>query len=186
MKKLLALFLVTAMLLAGAGVALAQNQGGMQQGGNTLNIPPAPPRPQPNMQYGNTARAALIAEGLSQASQGNARLYISEDNIITVKVYLTQDASPYDMAGTMANLTYMLASLYSLTEKPNCDIVLKVYDASNNLIIDARFNNAKNAFDYFNVPEGVKPSEQQPGTQQPGIQQPGYNQPGYSGSYPMR
>jgi hypothetical protein len=180
MKRLLTLVLIVAVLLAGAGLALAQYQGSMPQGGagegNTLNIPPAPPRPQPNMQYGNTARAALISEGLSQASQGNARLYISEDNVITVKVYLTQDASPYDMAGTMANLTYMLASCYSLTEKPNSDIVLKVYDTSNNLIIDARFNNAKNAFDYFNVPEEAQAS---PGGQA-GMQQPG------TGRVPMR
>ncbi len=180
MKKLLALVLIAAVLLAGAGLALAQYQGGTQQGGtnggNTLNIPPAPPKPQPNMQYGNTARAALIAEGLSEASQGNARLYISEDKVITAKVYLTQDASPYDIAGTMANLTYMLASLYSLTEKPNCDIVLKVYDTSNNLIIDARFNNANNAFDYFNVSEEAQAI---PGSQA-GMQQPG------TGRVPMR
>jgi hypothetical protein len=171
--------------MAGAGLALAQGgaqQGGAQQGGNTLNIPPAPPKPQPNMQYGNTARAALIAEGLSDAAQGNARLYISEDKAINVKVNLIQDASPYDLAPTMANLTYMLASLYSLTEKPNSDIVLKVYDTSHNLIIDAKFNTAKNAFDYFNVPEGTAPPQQQPGMRQPGMGR----QPGYGGQYPMQ
>ncbi len=158
MRKLLVLVLIAVLLVSGAG--LAQAQGGTPQGGatggNTLNIPPAPPRPQPNMQYGNTARAALIGEGLSEASQGNARVYIREGNSVGVDVYLIQDASPYDLAGTMANLTYMLASLYSLTEKPNSDIMLKVYDTSGNVIIDAKFNNAKNAFDYFNVPEEVQ------------------------------
>ncbi len=161
MKRLLALVLIVAMLLAGAGVAMAQYQGSMQQqggasGGNALNLPPPPPRPQPNMQYGNTARAALIAEGLTEASQGSARIHVNEENVITVKVNLAQDASPYEIAGSMANLTYMMAGVYCLTEKPDCDIVTKVYDTSNNLIIDARFNTAKNAFDYFNVPEGAQ------------------------------
>ncbi len=179
MKRLLALVLIVAMLLAGAGVALAQYQGGMQQGGpaggNALNLPPPPEKPRPNMQYGNTARAAIIAEGLSQASQGNANVYITENDAINVKVVLLQEGNPYDMAPTMANLTYMLVSLYSLTEKPNSDIVLKVYDTSNNLIIDARFNTVKNAFDYFTVPETAAPSRQQPVARQPGYgAQPGY------------
>lgn len=154
MKKLISIVLIVAILLASVGLAMAQQYQGGTQG--NLKIPSAPPKPQPNMLYGNTARAAIIAEGLSEASDGNAKVYISEDNVITAKVYLTQDASPYDIAGTMANFTYMLASLYSLTEKPNSDIVLKVYDTSGNVIIDAKFNNAKNAFDYFNVPEGIK------------------------------
>ncbi len=164
MKRLLALVLIGA-FIASAGLAVAQYQGGVQQGGaagtGTLNIPPAPPKPKPNMQYGNTARAALIAEGLTQASQGNAQLYIAENDVIAVDVYLKQDASPYDMAGTMANLTYVLASLYSLTEKPDSDIVMNVYDTSNNVIIDARFNTAKNAFDYFKVPEASPAGTQQ-------------------------
>jgi hypothetical protein len=150
MKKLLALVLIASMLLGGMGMAMAQSS---TQG--SLNIPPPPPKPQPNMQYGNTARAALIAEGLSQASDGNARLYISEDSAITTKVYLTKDVSPYDIVGTMANLTYMLASLYSLTENSDSDILLKVYDTSDKLIMDAKFNTAKNAFDYFKVPEST-------------------------------
>jgi len=188
MKRTLALVLIVAMLLAGAGTAMAQYQGSPQQGGaaggNALNLPPPPPKPQPNMQYGNTARAALIAEGLTEASQGNARIHVNEENIITVKVNLAQDASPYEIAGSMANLTYMMAGIYCLTEKPSCDIVTKVYDTSNNLIIDAKFNTAKNAFDYFNVPEAARvaptgqPPMQQPGMQQPGMQQPGMQQPG--------
>jgi hypothetical protein len=150
MKKLLALVLIASMLLGGMGMAMAQSS---TQG--SLNIPPPPPKPQPNIQYGNTARAALIAEGLSQASDGNARLYISEDSAITTEVYLTKDMNPYEIVGTMANLTYMLASLYSLTEKPDSDILLKVYDTSDKLIMDAKFNTAKNAFDYFKVPESM-------------------------------
>lgn len=192
MKRLLALVLIVAMLLAGASVALAQ---GGSSGGNALNLPPPPEKPQPNMQYGNTARADLIGEGLSQASGGNANVYVTENDAINVKVVLLQDGNPYQMAPTMANLTYMLVSLYSLTEKPNSDVVMKVYDTSNNLIIDSRFNTAKNAFDYFTIPEGAAT---QPGAQ-PGMQQPGMGrqpqvgrqplmggQPGYGGSYPMR
>jgi hypothetical protein len=158
MKTIISVILVAAILLAGIGVAGAQQyQGSAQPGsagnGNTLKIPPAPPRPKPNMEYGNTARAAIIAEQLSKAAEGNAKVYISEDKAITVKVYLFKEASPYDIAGTMANFTYMLFDLYSMNEKAGCDIVLKVYDTSGNVIIDAKFNGAKNAFDYFNLPE---------------------------------
>ncbi len=190
MRKVITLVLIAA-FMASAGTALAQYQGSTQQGaapgGNTLNIPPPPPKPQPDMKYGNTARAALIGEGLSGASQGNARLYIEENNAIAVSVYLAQEASPYDLAPTMANLTYMLASLYSLTEKPNSDIVLKVYDTSNNVIIDARFNTAKNAFDYFNVPEGAAPPAQPATGAQPGTRQPVTGrQPGYGSQYPVQ
>ncbi len=216
MKKMIGLLLVVAMLVACIGVAMAQQyqnpQGGMQTGDQTgaqtgassdkLVIPPAPPKAVANMSYGNTARAAIIGERMSDASQGNANVFINEGNIITADVYLNKDASPYDIAGTMANFTYMLADLYSMTDKAKSDIALKVYDTSGNVIIDAKFNNAKNAFDYFNVPEsatptqqpvapqpgisaGISPGMQQPGMQQPGMQRPGMQQPGCTCSNPV-
>jgi hypothetical protein len=144
MKKAVCFFVFV--LLAGSCVATAQQAANY---GKELNIPPPPPKPKPDMQYGNTARAAIVAERLTEAAQGNAVVHIDEGCVITVEVYLKQDASPYDMAGTMANLTYMLADMYSMTDKANCDIALKVYDTSNSLIIDAKFNVAKNAFEYF-------------------------------------
>ena len=208
MKKMIGLLLVVAMLVACIGVAMAQQyqnpQGGMQTGDQTgassgqLVIPPAPPKSQPDMTYGNTARAAIIGERMTDASQGNAKVVINEDGVITASVYLNKDASAYDIAGTMANFTYMLADLYTMTEKPNADIALKVYDTSGAVIIDAKFNNAKNAFDYFNVPESATPTtqpvRQQPVTRQPGMQQPvrqpvtrqpGMQQPGM-GQMPMQ
>ncbi len=146
MKK--AICILVFVLLAGSCVAMAQQIQGTQDG-KALNIPPPPPKSKPDMQYGNTARAAIIAERLTEAAQGNAAVHINEDCIITVEVYLKQDASPYDIAGTMANLTYMLADMYSLTDRADCDIALKVYDTSKNLIIDAKLNVARNAFEYF-------------------------------------
>ncbi len=183
MKRLISVALIAVILLAGIGVAAAQYQGGMQQGGGqqggaqTLNIPPAPEKAKANMQYGNTARAAIIGERLSDAAEDNANVYITENADVTASVYLQKDASPYDIAGTMANLTYMIADLYgTMTEKSNSNILLKVYDASNNVIIDAKFNTAKNAFDYFNVPEGAAPSQRQ---QQPAARQPAAGQQQY-------
>ncbi len=187
MKRLISVALIAVILLAGIGVAAAQYQGGMQQGGGqqggaqTLTIPPAPEKAKADMQYGNTARSAIIGERLSDAAEGNANVYISEGSAVTASVYLQKDASPYDLAGTMANLTYMIADLYStMTEKGDSDILLKVYDTSNNVIIDAKFNAAKNAFDYFNVPEGAAPSQQQrqpaAGQQQYGAQPYGMGQ----------
>ena len=205
MKKMIGLLLVVAMLVACIGVAMAQQyqgqqyqepQGGMQTGDQNggassgqLVIPPAPPKAQPDMEYGNTARAAIIGERMTDASQGNAKVVINEGNIITASVYLNKDASPYDIAGTMANFTYMLADLYTMTDKSSSDIALKVYDTSGKIIIDAKFDNAKNAFDYFNVPEGAAPTAQpvtrQPVARQPGMQQPGMQRPGM-GQMPMQ
>jgi len=182
MKRLISVALIAVILLAGIGVAAAQYQGGMQQGGaQTLTIPPAPEKAKADMQYGNTARSAIIGERLSDAAEGNANVYIGEGSAVTASVYLQKDASPYDLAGTMANLTYMIADLYgTMTEKGDSDILLKVYDTSNNVIIDAKFNTAKNAFDYFNVPEGAAPSQQQlppaAGQQQYGAQPYGMGQ----------
>lgn len=144
-----------------------------------LNIPPAPQKATPNMQYGNTERAALIAEQLSQASQGNANVYLSEspqDRSITASVYMKTDGDPYSLSGTMANLTYMLSSIYGITELKGADIFLKVYDSQGQLITDAKFSDAKNAFEYYEVPQAARPV--QPAYPQPGVQQPGYGQPG--------
>jgi hypothetical protein len=168
MKRLISLALIFALLLAGVGVSVAQQyqggqqyQGSTQQGGErTLNIPPAPPKSEPNMEYGNTARAAAIGERLSNAAEGNARVYIKEDGAVTVNIYLLQEADPYDLAGTMANFTYMIADLYgTITEKTNSDILLKVYNTSNSLIIDAKFSIPKNAFAYFKVSDAPKPRQ---------------------------
>lgn len=186
MKRLISVALIAVILLAGIGVAAAQYQGGMQPGGGqqggaqTLNIPPAPEKAKADMQYGNTARAAIIGERLSQAAEGNANVFITENDAVTASVYLQKDASPYDLAGTMANLTYMLADLYStMTEKGDSNILLKVYDTSNSAIIDAQFNTAKNAFDYFDVKENAAASQQQQpaaGQQQYGTQPYGMGQ----------
>ena len=181
-KKIICLLLVAAVLLGYTGFALAQQGSGSS---SQLNIPPAPPKPTPNMDYGNTARAAIIGERMTDASQGNADVYIDEGaSDITVKLNLNKDASPYDIAGTMANFTYMLADLYSMTDKAKDNINLKVYDTAGKVIIDARFNTAKNAFDYFNVPKDAMPSQQQPAQQQPGYgRAPGYGgTPGYGGA----
>jgi len=181
MKRLISVALIAVILLAGIGVAAAQYQGGMQQGGaQTLTIPPAPAKAKADMQYGNTARSAIIGERLSDAAEGNANVYIGEGSAVHRSVY-SEGRDPYDLAGTMANLTYMIADLYgTMTEKGDSDILLKVYDTSNNVIIDAKFNTAKNAFDYFNVPEGAAPSQQQrqpaAGQQQYGAQPYGMGQ----------
>src|SRR5271157_5908419 len=191
MKKMISLVLVVVLLVAGIGITMAQQYGGGTQGGdrsngNTLNLPSPPPKP--NMDYGNSARAAIVGERMTDASQGNAKVVINEGNVITANVYLNKDASAYDIANTMANFTYMLVDLYSLTEKANTDIVLKVYDTSKNVIIDAKFSTSKNAFDYFNIPEVAsatptapvgQPGRMQPGGMQPGGMQPGGMQPGY-------
>ena len=183
MKKLISVALIAVFLLAGIGVAIAQQD--MVQ---ATNLPPAPEKTTPDMQYGNTARAAIIGERLSQESDGNANVYIDEGNVITVSVYLLKDAGSNDLTGTMANFTYMVYDLYStMADKGNTDVLLKVYDTSKNIIIDAKFNAADNAFDYFNVAkqatESQQPSQgtgqystgmqQQPGQQySSGMQQP--------------
>jgi hypothetical protein len=162
MKKVIGLVLVAIVLMMVSATA-QQYAGGAQQGAaqgaKTLKIPPAPPKPKANMDYGNTARAAILGERLSIAAEGNAKVYISEGSAITAEIYLEKQADPYDMAGTMANFTYMLLDIYAITDKANSDILLKVYDPANELIIDARFNNAKNAFDYFKVPETTAPEK---------------------------
>ena len=209
MKKLVCVLLIAAVLVACAGISLAQqSQGGSQAGvpgtsaSGNLNIPSPPPKPQPNMEYGNTNRAAIIGERMTDASQGNAKVVINEGNVITASVYLNKSASASDIAPTMANFTYMLSDIYGLTEMANTDIVLKVYDTSNNVIIDAKFDVAKNAFDYFNAPESTGTSapaqEPQNNVGQPmapqnnggqpmaplPAQQPGFGQqPGYGNQY---
>jgi hypothetical protein len=42
------------------------------------------------------------------SAPGNANVYVSEnpDNTITLNVRLAKSASPYEIAGAMANLTY--------------------------------------------------------------------------------
>ncbi|HTY90899.1 MAG TPA: hypothetical protein VMC84_06945 [Methanocella sp.] len=169
MKKLVSIALIAAMLMACIGMAAAQQ--GMTQ---AQNLPPAPPKATPDMQYGNTARAAIIGERLSNAAEGNANVHIDEGSVITVSIYLLKDAGTNDLAGTMANLTYMIADLYgTMADKTNSKIVLNVYDTSKNMIIDAKFNMAKNDFEYFDVAQDAA-TEQQPaaGMQQTGKQQP--------------
>ncbi len=163
-----------------------------------LNIPPAPQKPVPNSQYGNTDRAAIIGEQLSQSSQGNVNIYISEnpDNTISIDAKLLKPASPYEIAGAMANLTYMIDGIYYLTDRKGNDVLLKVTDPSGNVITTAKFSDAKNAFEYYNVPTSSQQpaapaTGQQPMTgTQPGYQQPGYTQqpaygqqPSYTGGY---
>ena len=101
----------------------------------------------------------------------------------------------------MANLTYMVDGIYYLTERKGNDIVLKVTDPSGNVITNAKFSDAKNAFDYYNVPEAassrsrplpvsslltVSSRRQQPAYgQQPGAgMQPGYPQQPSAGQQP--
>jgi hypothetical protein len=141
-----------------------------------LNIPPAPQKPVPNSQYGNTDRASILGEQLSKSSQGNANVYVSEnpDKTVSLDVKLLQSVSPYQIAPTMANLTYMVDNIYSLTERKGNDVLLKVADPSGNVITQAKFSDAKNAFDYYNIPEAA----QQPAAPAAGPQ-PGYGQPAY-------
>lgn len=142
-----------------------------------LNIPPAPPRPVPNSQYGNTDRAAIIGEQFSKSSQGNANVYVSENGNRTVSldVYLTGSSDPYAIAGAMANLTYAVSAIYYFTDMAGSDILLTVRDTSGNVVTRAKFSDAKNAFEYYDVPEAARAAPQQPGYAQP--QQPSYAQP---------
>ena len=142
-----------------------------------LNIPPAPPRPVPNSQYGNTNRAAIIGEQFSKSSQGNANLYVSENGNRTVSldVYLTGNSDPYAISGAMANLTYAVSAIYYFTDMAGSDILLTVRDTSGNVVTRAKFSDAKNAFEYYDVPEAARVAPQQPGYAQP--QQPSYVQP---------
>jgi hypothetical protein len=98
-----------------------------------------------------------------------------------------KDADPTQLAPVLANLTYALSDVYSVTDMANSDIFLNVYDTSKNSIIQAKFSPSKNAFDYFNIPEAAR-QQQQPQQQQPsygGGQQGGYQtgqqQPAYGG-----
>jgi hypothetical protein len=167
--------------------AVTQPQYGQQPAAQQqLNIPPAPQKPVPNSQYGNTDRAAMLGEQLSKSSQGNANVYVSEnpDKTVSLDVKLTQAISPYEIAPTMANLTYMVDGIYYVTERKGNDILLKVTDPSGNVITNAKFSDAKNAFDYYNVPEAAQqPVPQQPVAPAPG-QQPGYGQQPAYGQQP--
>ena len=161
--------------------AVGPQPSGQQQ----LNIPPAPQKPVADRTYGNTDRAAIIGGEFSKSSQGNANLYVSEnsDGTVTVDVRLLQDASPYEIAGTMANLTYAIDSFYSMVSPPGKDILLNVYDTSGNTITKAKFSNSKNAFDYYNVPESAQAGPQQPpsGAQPSYGRQPAGRQPAGGG-----
>jgi hypothetical protein len=151
-------------------------------GPQQINIPQAPQKPVPNSQYGNTDRAAILGEQFSKSSQGNANVYVSENpnNTITLDVRLAQAASPYEIAPAMANLTYMVDSIYYLTDRKGNDILLKVTDPSGNLITSAKFSSAKNAFEYYNVKEAARPPSAPVSGQQPPYEQPAYGQqPGY-------
>jgi hypothetical protein len=152
-----------------------------------LNIPAAPQKPVANSQYGNTDRAAILGEKLSQASQGNANVYISEnpDKTISLDVKLLKAASPYEISGAMANLTYMVDGIYYLTDRKGNDVLLKVTDPSGNVITNAKFSDAKNAFEYYNVPEPAQQPAAPAAGQQPGAGvQPGYGQQPAYGQQP--
>ena len=58
-----------------------------------------------------------------------------------------------------------------MADKSNTNVMLKVYDTSKNVIIDAKFNAAKNTFDYFNVAQSQQAEEGVQQQQQPGMQQ---------------
>ncbi len=151
-----------------------------------LDLPKAPQKPVPNSQYGNTDRAAILAEQFTKSSQGTANVYISEnpDKTISLNVKLTSSASPYEIASAMANLTYMVDGIYYMTERKGNDVLLKVTDPSGNVITDARFSDARNAFEYYNVPEAAQqPTEEQPAAPAYG-EQPGYGQQPSAGQMP--
>ena len=164
-----------------AGDQGQQYQDGSQAGTSQLSIPPAPPKLQPDPKFGSTDRASIIGEKLSKASQGNAAVYVAENanNTITVNVDLKKDADGNQLAPVLANLTYALSDVYGVTDRANNDIFLNVYDTSKNLIINAKFSDAKNAFEYFNVAESSRQAQPSEG----GQQQPGYDgqQPAYGG-----
>jgi len=165
----------------------AQPQYGQQPSvSQQLDLPRAPQKPAPNSQYGNTDRAAILGEQFTKSSQGNANVYVSEnpDKTISVNVKLASAASPYEIASSMANLTYMVDGIYYMTERKGNDVLLKVTDPSGNVITDARFSDAKNAFEYYNVPEAARqPTAQQPAAPAYG-EQPGYGQQPYAGQMP--
>jgi hypothetical protein len=165
----------------------AQYGGQAQTGSSQLNIPPAPQKIQPNSQYGNTDRASIIGEKMSRASQGNADVYVAENgnNSISVNVDLKKDADPTQLAPVLANLTYALNDVYSVTDRANNDIFLNVYDTSKNMVIQAKFSPSMNAFDYFNIPEAARQTQPPSGEGQQGGYQGGYQggqqQPAYGG-----
>lgn len=180
-----------------AGYPQGAQQPGMQQGmqqpsqygaqpqqPGVLNIPPAPAKPVPNSAYGNNDRAAVIGQQLSEGSQGNANVYVSENanRTVSLDVKLLANGDPYGMAGTMANLTYMVSAIYGFTDLKGSDILLTVYDTAGNVITSAKFSDAKNAFEYYTVPPqaAVTPTPvAQPPYGQPGYGQPSYGQPSY-------
>lgn len=143
------------------------------------------------MEYGNTKRSAIVAEDLSMASQGNAIVNIIEnpDKTITVNVYLKSAMDPYSIVGNIANLTYSINQIYSITDLDNNDIDLRVYDTSGNIFTRAKYSGIKNAFVSYNIPETAQitqPAYPRTGTGQPyygqqplgqpatGVRQPGY------------
>lgn len=161
---------------------------GGQPSTGVLNIPPAPAKPVANGAYGNTERAAILGEQLSNASQGNANVYVSENpnRTVSLDVHLLTSGDPYSMAGTMANLTYMVDSIYGMTDMKGSDVLLTVYDPSGAQITVAKFSDANNAFEYYNVPPQAatqpttgQPTTGQPTTGQPGMGQTGVSQPGF-------
>jgi len=167
------------------GAGAGQNQGpGAGAGTPTLNIPPAPPKPVPNSTYGNSPRAAILGEQFTKSSQGNAMVYLEENpnKTVSISVRLLSDGDPYSLAGTMANLTYMVDNVYSLTDLAGGDIFLTVYDTEGKTMTTAKFSDAKNAFEYYQVPEGYTPKQttgRQPSFGQPSSGQPSFGQPSY-------
>ncbi len=161
-------------MAASAGDQGQQYQDGTQAGTSQLSIPPAPPKLQPDPKFGSTDRASIIGEKMSKASQGNAVVYVAENanNTITVNVDLKKNADTNQLAPVLANLTYALSDVYDVTDRAHNDIFLNVYDTSKNLIINAKYSNAKNAFEYFNVAESARQAEPSEGSQQ----QPAYGQ----------
>ncbi|HMK45971.1 MAG TPA: hypothetical protein VK436_05050 [Methanocella sp.] len=164
---------------AGAGQAQVPGAGA---GTPTLNIPPAPPKPVPNSTYGNNPRAAILGEQFTKSSQGNAMVYIAENpnKTVSISVRMLSDGDPYSLAGTMANLTYMVDNVYSLTDVAGSDIYLTVYDPDGKTMTTAKFSDEKNAFEYYQVPEGYTPKQtpgRQPSFGQPSAGQPSFSQP---------
>jgi hypothetical protein len=99
-----------------------------------------------------------------------------------------KDADPTQLAPVLANLTYALSDVYSVTDRANNDIFLNVYDTSKNMVIQAKFSPSMNAFDYFNIPEAAwqtQPTQPAYGEGQQGGYQGGYQggqqQPAYGG-----
>ncbi|HMK47179.1 MAG TPA: hypothetical protein VK436_11190 [Methanocella sp.] len=118
-------------------------------------LPAPPPVAEPDKQYGNTDRSAMIGEKLTEVSNNSLIKTVSidenPDNIL-VKVHLKNDSNPYDLIKPMGNLTSSVDFYYSLIDdKQSRNISLKVNDSSGKTIIDAVFSNKDYAFIYYNV-----------------------------------